>query len=384
MLARSPDQQQLRTARLRFLEGEPLPPALVPGFVARSWERSRQAGLLPWQPPRYEAGLPARNVRQSPADRLLYQCVHEEMEQLWSAFGGPDWAIFCANPEGVVLHARQSPGCQDTVLRHITPGRRLAESDIGTTAPGCVLNEGAEAIVRGNQHYLAEFEHIFCLSLPLMGIEGQVIGALDMTGRGQRDASLLLEQARIAALSAETRLLSTLRHCHLLRVHHDPRWLSSPLAGVLAFEEDGRLRAASSRARRMLGLPDAGPVRSWRIESLFGTAPSRQRRQLMHPRRPAQRMALADGSHLWIQHARPPQRASSVASAMTQITALAADVPAQTAPAPADTLRHQSLLAIAHALRAHGGNMVATARHLGISRTTLYAKLAQLRRAGLL
>lgn len=381
-------QQQLDVARSRFAQGEPLPETLLSEGLARSWERSRNAGIQPWQAPHYDAAGHLRNVREHPDDRRLYQCVHEEIEQLWSAFGGPHWTIFCANPQGVIVHARRSPSCEEAVLLPIAAGRRMAECDIGTTAPSCVLSDGREAIVQGNQHYLRAFEQLFCLSVPLWSTEGQVIGALDITGRGQRDAGLLQEHFRNASLSAEHRLLSALRRCHLLALQHDPRWLGTPLAGILALDQDGRLRAASRLARRMLGLPAQGTVSSWTLERLFEAAPPAQRRRLLQPAHQAQRLARADGSHLWVQHLRAPlPGAAGLARLQRQRPGSA--VPASP-PVPAAVqagqgqLRERALRASVQALQDQDGNVAATARQLGISRTTLYAKLRQARAAGLL
>lgn len=367
-------QQQLDVARSRFAHGEPLPDALLPDGLARSWERSRGAGVQPWQAPQYDAVQRLHNMREHPEDRRLYQCVHAEIEQLWSAFGGPDWTIFCANPQGVIVHARRSPGCDDPVLLPIVAGRRMAERDIGTTAPSCVLSDGREAIVQGNQHYLRAFEQIFCLSVPLWGTEGQVIGALDITGRGTRDVGLLQEHFRQAALSAEHRLFATLGHCHLLAVQHDPRWLGTPLAGLLAVDEGGGLRAASRLARRMLGLPARGAVSSWALERLFEGALPAQRRRLLQPGHQAQRLARADGSHLWVQHLRARLQRNPGVPAPTPVAEQAAD----------GDLQDHTLRAIVRTLQDHDGNVAAAARQLGISRTTLYAKLRQARAAGLL
>jgi hypothetical protein len=84
---------QLRVACKCFANGEQLPDALMsgllPGAIARSWARSRDAGLMPRQPPEYE--LPG-SEGGTPDDRRLRSCVIDEIEQLtrsavllWSA-----------------------------------------------------------------------------------------------------------------------------------------------------------------------------------------------------------------------------------------------------------------------------------------------------------
>ncbi|WP_230950880.1 helix-turn-helix domain-containing protein [Burkholderia cepacia] len=375
--ARPVDLDRLRA---RFAAGEPLPETALPAGVARSWLRSRDAGLRPWQTARYEM---QRELDESRADRRLTRCVAPEIEQLWAAFGGSEWTIFCVNPRGTIVHARRSPHCDDTLLTPIVAGRRIVEPNIGTTAPSCVIHDGTEAVVAGAQHYLDEFSRVFCLAVPLVGFDGEVIGALDITGVGRRNVVQLREQFRHAALSAEQRLYAMLRDCHLLQVQYDPRWLGTPLAGVVALDEAGRVRAASRLARQMLELAPAGPIEPHDLRQLFPGATPAQQRRLLAPARTPQRIARDDGSHIWVRAVRAPlDRAAT--RRQSDALADAADA-CGTAPAasPQASLHEQSLDAIRRAVDEHDGNVSAAARQLGISRTTLYAKLRQLDAAGI-
>ncbi|OXI28625.1 Fis family transcriptional regulator [Burkholderia sp. AU16741] len=372
----------LNRLRARFAAGEPLPETALPASVARSWLRSRDAGLRPWQTARYEM---QREHDESRADRRLHRCVAQEIEPLWAAFGGSEWTIMCVNPQGTVVHARRSPQCDDALLTPIVAGRRIVEPNIGTTAPSCVIHDGAEAIVAGAQHYLDAFSRVFCLAVPLVGFDGEVIGALDITGIGRRNVAQLREPLRHASLSAEQRLYAMLRDCHLLQVQFDPRWLGTPLAGVIALDEAGRVRAVSRLARQMLDLAPAGPVAPHDLRQLLPGATPAQQRRLLTPARTPQRIARDDGSHVWVRTVRAPlDRASATRHADVLVDAedVCTAAPAVRPHANA-SLHEQSLDAIRRALDEHDGNVSAAARQLGISRTTLYAKLRQRDAAGI-
>lgn len=352
-------QQALAVARQGFADGGALADSLLAPALRRSWERARQAGVQPGQAP-YFPPLPQQTL-DDPADRRLARCVRADLDQLWSAFGGRHWTLFCVNPAGRVVAQREHGLADVPVLRAIQVGRQLREIDVGTTAPGCSLAEDAPALVRGNEHYLDRFAEVFCLSVPLHGLDGEVLGALDITGVGERDADLLHGYFRQAALSAENRLLHECRPCHLLAVQHDARWLQSPLQGLLAVEEDGRVRAANRVARHLLGLPRRGPLPVLAVDDLFAAASPTQRRRLLQPG-PAYRVRLGEDSALQVQYLRGPLRARASARVAT--------------PVPAgDTLRTHSANTVRQALAARDGNVSATARHLGISRTTLYRHL---------
>lgn len=372
--------ESLDRLRVRFAAGEPLPETALPASVARSWARSRDAGLRPWETARYEM---QRERDESRADRQLTRCVAQEIEQLWAAFGGSDWTIFCVNPRGTIVHARRSPQCGDTLLTPIVAGRRIVEPNVGTTAPSCVIHDGAEAVVAGAQHYLDELSRVFCLAVPLVGFDGEVIGALDITGIGRRNVAQLREPFRHAALSAEQRRYALLRDCHLLQVQYDPRWLGTPLAGVVALDEAGRVRAVSRLARQMLDLAPEGPVAPCDLRQLFPGATPAQQRRLLTPARTPQRIARDDGSHVWVRTVRAPLDRATMARHADVLEDAADACHAAPAATPHASLHEQSLDAIRRALGEHDGNVSAAARQLGISRTTLYAKLRQLDAAGL-
>ena len=355
-------QQALAAARQRFADGGTLAESLLAPSVRRSWERSRLAGVQPRQEPHYAPLASAHRRLEDPADRRLARCVREDLDQLWSAFGGRQWTLFCVNAQGMIVAQREHGLADVPVLRPIQVGRRLREIDIGTTAPACSLAEDAPALVRGNEHYLDRFAAVFCLSVPLHGLDGEVLGALDITGTGERDAELLHGYFRQAALSSENRLMLQHRPCHLLAVQHDARWLHSPLQGLLAIEEDGRVRAANRVARRLLGLPRRGPLPLLTLDALFAAASANQRRRLLQSG-PAHRVRIGEDSAVQVQYLRGPL------AARARVTAAVG--PAGAGP----SLRARSAQQVREAVAAQQGNITAAARQLGISRTTLYKHL---------
>lgn len=360
MMATTVGQQQLVAARAAFAEGDAQSLHLLPLPLQHSWQRSRAAGVQPGQEPYYPP-LQGTGHRLSTAeDRRLARCVQPELEQLWAAFGGRGWTMFCANRDGLVI-AQQAHGLEDApLLRPIQVGRRMSEAEIGTTAPAVSVADDVPALVRGNEHYLQRFAPVFCLSEPLHDLDGQVCGAIDITGLGERDPALLQGYFRQAALASENRLFQSLGDVHLLAVQHDPRWLASPLQGLLAVQDDGQVRAANRVARRLLGLPRRGALPLLSIEGVFAGASAAQRRRLLQPG-PVHRVRLGEGSAVYLQHLRAPRapRVRTVAPAAMQ-------------HAP---LRDQQREAARRAAQAAEGNLSLAARQLGISRTTLYKLL---------
>lgn len=311
------DQQRLVIARQRFVEGATLPSNLLPTAIAHSWARSREAGLLPWQPWQAEQDNGLLTLDES--DQQLAQCVQPEIDRLWQQIGGASWAIFCVNPQGLIVHARQARQLGGPLLP-LQVGRRIQESDIGTTAPSCTLAEGVPMVLIGNQHYLSDFEHFFCVSVPIRGLLGDVIGALDITGIGDRQAGAVLEQLSHAAMAAENRLFAALGDCQILSLQHDPRLLGTPLQGLLAVDPSGRIQNANRAAQRLLGLEHFRPIGK-RLDHLFEDSSA------IDLHRAPRQLTLSDGSRLYAQvmEQRSQPTAPPVVSSHLGVSVLGAD-----------------------------------------------------------
>ncbi|MHA6138876.1 sigma-54-dependent Fis family transcriptional regulator [Pseudomonas mohnii] len=282
-------QLELHTARRHFAEGVPLPIGLLPEPIERSWERSRAAGLTPWQPRLARGHLDILPLTD--ADAHLAECVQPELERLWDLIGDSHWMLFCVNPENRIVQTRKPAG-MDSPLSALHVGLRIGEANIGTTAPACTLVDGMPAIVAGNQHYLHEFSQFFCVSVPLRGVDGELLGALDLTGIGTRNADTMLERLKHAALATENNFFLALPDCQILELQHDPRLLGSPLQALLAVREDGTVYGANRAAQQLLGVSSYRPL-DLNLEHLFDR--SNHGQLDFSPKL----LTLADGSRLY-------------------------------------------------------------------------------------
>lgn len=285
------DMHGLDEVRRRFLDGHSLPADLLPPAVASSWERSRKAGLSPWDK-RLTRRLRAHEL--SSVDSWLAACAQPELDRLWGIFGGQDWALFCVNPEGVIVYAKHASAPDG--VDPLKVGKRVNEIDIGTTAPSCTLYEQQPFIVCGGMHYLKEFENFFCVSVPVFGVHGELVGAIDITGIGQRNASAVLEQLKIAAMAIESRLYSGLLDCQIVALQFDARLIGTPFQGLVAFDENGKFCAANKVAKKILGIDSSAILEStlnW--ENFFERGP-----QSVIVNAPSL-IALNDGSSVYAQ-----------------------------------------------------------------------------------
>lgn len=264
------NQAFLQKARNNFAEGSDIPSDLIPTALWQSWERSRNAGLTPHSRG-LESYLPDRHCIEQAKDenRRLIAHAQPEMELLWQSLKDPFWTLLCSNSQGQVIHNCNTEATTFEPLKYLGTGRLLLENELGTTAPGCALEEGRPFIVTASQHYLQELDKFFCAAFPIWSPEGQILGVLDVTGVNSAPPSWLQERLNHTAKAIENRLFLDIPDSFLLYFHGDPRLLNTPLEGIIAFGADGRLLHANRSARSLLGMDDAGMM-NVSIDALFG------------------------------------------------------------------------------------------------------------------
>src|SRR6187402_598462 len=142
---------QVRLAKSRFLEGRIVPAGVVKDAVVRSWERSAGLGLRPRDKALFRSVPSAANARGILEEsRQLIDAVTPEVEHIAAALTQSNMIVLCTDAEGVIVHSCSHEATVARELREpLRVGRSLVESEIGTTAPGCVLADRAPLVVNG-------------------------------------------------------------------------------------------------------------------------------------------------------------------------------------------------------------------------------------------
>lgn len=247
----------LRCAR-HLLELGDLPPAgLVDATVARSWQRSIAAGLVP-------SGLPAE-PHQLSADgfnnaverrRQLVTRARPVLEYLHAQTRGSDSLVILADDRGVVLDTLGDPDFVDRAERvALMPGASWHEAHRGTNAIGTALAEAAPVTVHGGEHFLARNTFLTCTAAPLAGSDGRLLGVLDISGHRQGRQAHTAGLVLTAAHMIENRLFEE-HHQSAARLHFHPRpeGIGTIAEGLAAFDDDGRIIGTNRAGMTLLKL----------------------------------------------------------------------------------------------------------------------------------
>lgn len=230
-----------------------------PTGLDESWKRSIGHGLR-----RQDRALFNHCVSRALTKRVMEESnplishAGDEMLRLQRSLDSGRWLTLCTDVQGRIVHFvgdRSSAPKELQVLMY--PGRRILEAELGTTAPGCVLEERRPTVVSRGEHFLLELHEFFCASAPIFDPVSQLAGVLDISGVDVRTLPLASDLVDFAVRRIENNMVRGLHDCTLLRFHSDDRLLGTPFEAVVAVDSHGIIKGSNRTARQLL-LPRAG------------------------------------------------------------------------------------------------------------------------------
>lgn len=233
-----------------FVSTGAMDPSLRP-VVADSWRLSRASGVSP------HSVLPTVDLLD--ADLETYRSAHPLAavmplirQLLTDEAEGSNAIVVVADADARLLWVEG-----DRALRrhaeamNWVAGSRWDEASTGTNAPAAAMRLNHALQVFAREHYASNVAAWSCTAAPIHDpISGRVLGALDITGRDDVAAPVVLGlvRAAVAAVESELRINAFAR-----RMHRSARHLGSTAGpavgtGVLALSVLGRDRAVLRRA----------------------------------------------------------------------------------------------------------------------------------------
>lgn len=386
--------ERVALARIQFFEEGVRPSGLVGEAVIQSWMRCARTHADTRRAVSFDAVTPSRLHATLARNQDLLEAARGELADMESSLAGTDCRVLLTDAQGVIVHVTHHPAAAQQPILHRTArlGVNIAESVVGTTAPGIVARTGQACTVDGAEHYFECLRAMQCAAAPIRDVHGQLAGVLDLSVESRRFGFDAASMVALYATTIENRLLlAQSRDRLVLRFQASPTLLGTPMEALAGIAEDGTVAWLNSAGARLIGgLPEAGPCA---VEMLFGLDVDGLLR--LGRREAAQPVRLASGLGVWLQarakahdgvdfrHAVSVPATAPVAEAR----ASAADAPQQpveASPAAGEdagdgTLQGRSRRLIEETLAAHHGNISHAARQLRVSRGTLYRRLKRWR-----
>lgn len=399
-------EQRTALARQRFFDEGTRPSGLVGEAVIQSWLRCSSAHNRPTEMVSFEQVTRSRAHASLNRNRQLLQAGNLELNNMEAALAGTDCRVLLTDAQGVVIHATELPqGDQQPLLKTASRvGVNIAETHIGTSAPGIVVRTGMACTVDGAEHFFQSLQTLHCAAAPIRDIHGQLAGVLDVSveaGRFQFDAASVVG---MYATTIENRLLQLQSVEHLvLHFQASPTLLGTPMEALAGIDGNGRVLWLNGAGRLLTGCRMDG---HHTVDEVFGSPLDKL---LAVPRQSqAHTLRLPNGLGVWLRGtltardgtdfrhavavgpsamphapAAAPMDAPAAAPQATEATATATDEDrpdvsgrhvADGEQQAATLLDHKQRL-IESTLAACDGNIAKAARALGVSRGMLYRRL---------
>jgi sigma-54 dependent transcriptional regulator, acetoin dehydrogenase operon transcriptional activator AcoR len=339
-------------------EGHATQHSAIEPWIAASWQRCIGRGRRPHDGVDFDVISRAALRRADESSRALRSAAEPVLADLDRAIAPTRYFSLLTDAQGVVVCVGATADAAAPAVRAIARrGVDLSEGSVGTTAISAALGELHPVWLHRGEHFFDATSIYSCAGAPIVGVDGGLVGMLDLTGVMAQERPELRHLATQMALRIESALLQALPHWRVLQV----QWPGgSTGAGLLVLNADGVIIGADRVARAMLALQwNAAASHYGPLDGCFATSPSRL-------------LGLPDGA---------PGQAVPLWSGL-QVLVAWSDPLAPAARAPGARWRESETHLIRQAIDAAQGNVARAAAQLGLSRATMYRRLALLRRRG--
>ncbi|MBL8547716.1 MAG: sigma-54-dependent Fis family transcriptional regulator [Hyphomonadaceae bacterium] len=288
--------------------------------LAASWSRSLLVhGLDPENSTRVtRVTEPEYQVAREQMGQLV-GIASQAMDRLFTAVGGSGCSVVLTDRAGLIIERRGAPG-DDSAFQHwgLWTGVDWSEAREGTNGIGTCVVEQRPVVIHRDEHFYANNAAMSCMGAPIFDHEGELAGVLDISSCRADLADAFVALLSDAVSDAARRVETENFQAAFAQDRVVMAGASDNGPMLLALDQDDLVIGATRRARRTLGLSP--------------------------------------------EHFAAPRPARDILGA--------AAGPQDLAAAERSEIRR----ALAHAQ----GNASRAARDLGISRATLYRRMAQL------
>ncbi|MDK2881863.1 MAG: sigma-54 dependent transcriptional regulator, acetoin dehydrogenase operon transcriptional [Bacillota bacterium] len=251
-----PPVSNLKEAWETFIErGELL--SEVPLLVAQAWQRCRQLGVDPERGFCHEVLPPPEYAARLAANADLLEVARPFLTSLYEFVQGSGFAVVLVDREGVVIEVRGDPAIlkASASALNFVPGAVWRENTVGNTAIGTALREKIPVQVAGYQHYCRAHHPFACSAAPILGPDGQVWGALNVSGvlEAVHPHTLGMVVAAARAIEGQLAMRQAAEEIKLQHKYQEAI-VESMSDGLLTIDRTGHITYMNATGGRILGV----------------------------------------------------------------------------------------------------------------------------------
>jgi sigma-54 dependent transcriptional regulator, acetoin dehydrogenase operon transcriptional activator AcoR len=201
----------------------------------------------------------------------LLQIAQSEMANLYQQVAGTGYSILLTDVDGVVLNYVGDPIFTSAAAHTgLQAGAVWKESVQGTNGIGTCLVEKRPLVIHQSDHFFAKNAVLTCSAAPIFDPSGRLVAVLDASSESRMAQQHTMVLVNMSAQLIENRLfLAKMRDHYVLRFHSRPEFVGTLGEGALAFDTEGRIRAANRSALFQLNQNDPDALLGRPLEEVF-------------------------------------------------------------------------------------------------------------------
>jgi len=214
-----------------------------------------------------QADLRRRRERADP----FYSIARIEMAGLAQLLNAPV-GVMLTDDEGVILGYAGAAQFAEVARRSgLREGALWSEAAQGTNGMGTCLATREAVLIEASEHFLYQNASLTCCGAPILSARGELVGAINISGRLRLSPAPTLALIRMAVQNIENRaLLVQHQQQHILRFHPHREFISTAGEGILAIDGGGEIVGANLSALAWLGLTLHEELCGRTVRQLFG------------------------------------------------------------------------------------------------------------------
>lgn len=206
---------------------------------------------------------------------ILLEIARSEMANLYQQVAGTGYSILLTDIDGVVLNYVGDPVFTSAAAHTgLQAGAIWKENVQGTNGIGTCLVEKRPLVIHQSDHFFEKNTRLTCSAAPIFDPAGRLVAVLDASSESRMAQQHTMVLVNMSAQLIENRLfLSAMRDHYVLRFHSRPEFVSTLGEGALAFDTEGRIRAANRSALFQLNQEDPDALLGRPLEEVFNIRP---------------------------------------------------------------------------------------------------------------
>lgn len=246
----------IRNAWKKFINGEQTQPEVVRDVVLRSWERCKNLEVNPYQKIAPLVLTKSELNKRLEANRKLVDISLPVMTHVLECVQGSGFIVALADSEGYILKIFGDSNVADqTTYGNFREGALWSESAAGTNGIATVIHEDRPLQINGPEHYCLCSHNWSCSGAPIHDCDGNIIGALDMTGRWELSHPHTLGIVAAAAKAIEKQIaLNHTLEAYRAEAFNKSVLMDSVFDGLIAVDNTGKITHMNHSAEKLLGL----------------------------------------------------------------------------------------------------------------------------------